>query len=62
MAGDQLLGAMIEDFEPLIEKQNLTCKLVTPDQEPLVLGDRQRLTQVVANLLANAIELTSPLA
>jgi signal transduction histidine kinase len=46
-------------FGPLIATEQLTLELDIDDDVPPVYGDRDRLHQVVANLLSNAMKFTS---
>ena len=44
-----------ELFEPLAQEGGIILHLSTPEQMPVVSGDRARLTQVLQNLLANGL-------
>ncbi len=44
-----------ELFEPLAQENGLTLQLSTPEKMPVLLGDRNRLIQVMQNLLANGL-------
>ena len=44
-----------ELFEPLAQENSLTLQLSTPEKMPVLLGDRNRLIQVMQNLMANGL-------
>jgi signal transduction histidine kinase len=56
------ITAVIRDvasaIEPLIYERGLVLKLDLAEDVPLVYGQRERLAQVLTNLLANAIKFT----
>jgi signal transduction histidine kinase len=54
-----IIRDVVSTMEPLIQKQGLALKLDLALEVPLVYGQRERLAQVLRNLLANAIKFTS---
>lgn len=53
-----LIGEAIEYFAPLAADKGLVLENRVPDGLPAVLIDRERILQVLANLLGNAIKFT----
>jgi signal transduction histidine kinase len=54
-----IIRDVISTMEPLMLEQGLACTLDLAPDVPLVYGQRERLAQVLTNLLANAIKFTS---
>lgn len=54
----KILNEIIEDMKPVIEKKNLKFIINIPNDLPSIMGDRCRLSQVLKNLLVNAIKFT----
>ncbi|MBN1687757.1 MAG: HAMP domain-containing histidine kinase [Candidatus Omnitrophica bacterium] len=55
-----VLKAALDDHEVLCDQQRIELKDQIPDELPDVCGDLERVTQIVVNLLNNAIKYTEP--
>jgi signal transduction histidine kinase len=58
LSPNDFLTEIAEDLKPLIEKKNLTFERNIPLDLPPILGDIHRLTQVMRNLIINAVKFT----
>lgn len=54
----KLIQDCIQQVQPLITEKNHNLKLETPDSEVTIVGDKTRLSQVLMNMLQNAIKFT----
>jgi two-component system phosphate regulon sensor histidine kinase PhoR len=59
LSATSVVSEMMEEFRPLAEAKGIALGPVQTDGTTLVVGDRRRLAQVVANLIANAIKFSA---
>jgi two-component system, OmpR family, phosphate regulon sensor histidine kinase PhoR len=52
----ELVARLVAGFEPRLQERSVTLELQMPDDLPAVIGDADQLTQVVQNLLDNAVK------
>lgn len=56
----EVLGQAVETVQPLVQEKRHNLSIERPQAPAVVLGDRARLVQCVANLLQNAAKYTPP--
>lgn len=54
----KLICEVLDSVRPLIQEKNLTLKVLIPDEESYLSLDRNKMFQVLANLINNAIKFT----
>lgn len=54
-----LIGQLAEEFVPAFEKAGLTCRILTEQQEDVILADGSLLVRAYENLFANALQYGS---
>jgi PAS domain S-box-containing protein len=53
-----LIEEVMSELEPIIRRSNLTVRAIMPRTLPQLKSDRQKVKQVVLNLLSNALKFT----
>jgi len=54
----EVIDQVIQDIYPQIEKKGLEIEKDMPDDLPLIKGDKNRLIEVLFNLISNAVKFT----
>jgi PAS domain S-box-containing protein len=54
----ELIAEVKSELEPIILRSKLTVKVDVPDEVPVVRSDRQKVKQILLNLLSNALKFT----
>ena len=54
-----LIDEVAAELEPLITRSTVPVKIDVPSELPAIRGDRQKVKQIVSNLLSNALKFTS---
>jgi len=54
----ELVEEVMSELEPIIKRSNLTVRPVMPRGLPALKSDRQKVKQIVLNLLSNALKFT----
>ncbi|MEF8879251.1 MAG: PAS domain S-box protein [Candidatus Thermoplasmatota archaeon] len=54
----EILEEIVEDMKPVVENKGLDFNVEIPDKLSDVMGDRYRLSQVLKNLMSNALKFT----
>ncbi len=52
------IEAVVAGIRPLLEKKQLSLRIIVPDHLPRVYCDRTRIRQVILNLVSNAVRYT----
>lgn len=60
IAPREILEQVAQSFEPIAEEEQVTLQMIPDDSLPNVQIDRERIVQVLANLVSNALRYTPP--
>ncbi len=56
----EFISDIVEGFQPMAQEKGVTLRTHQPDDLPTIRGDRDKLHQVLTNLIQNAIKFTPP--
>lgn len=59
-AMDEIIWEVLESLEPLASEKGISMRAVLPESLPSALGDKERIRQVLTNLVDNALKYTNP--
>ena len=56
----EVLDRSVALVEPLFAKKTQRLEIVIPDKRIIARGDREKVTQIIVNLLSNSVKFTAP--
>lgn len=56
----ELITDIVEGFQAMAQEKGIALRMHQPDELPAIRGDRDKLHQVLTNLIQNAIKFTPP--